>query len=55
MGSIYAYIGVVWDRLHKGWKRRRDVLTTLRKWLIGRELDVQESDSIAVQNWNILP
>ena len=54
-GSIYAYIGVVWDKLHKGWKRRRDVLATLRKWLIGRELDLQETDSAAVQNWSILP
>ena len=54
-GSIYGYVGVVWDRLHMGWKRKRNVQATLRKWLAGKELDAQDSDSAAVLNWDVLP
>jgi hypothetical protein len=54
-GSIYRYVDVVWEKLHKGWKRRRNVTATLRKWLAGKELDVEEKDSGIVRNWDVLP
>ena len=54
-GSIYGYVNVVWDRLHMGWKRKRNVQATLRKWLSGKELDANDSDSAAVLNWDVLP
>ncbi|MCL2167389.1 MAG: hypothetical protein FWH49_08915, partial [Clostridiales bacterium] len=54
-GSIYGYIGVVWDRLHMGWKRKRNVQAMLRKWLAGKDLDATDRDSAAVLNWDVLP
>ena len=54
-GSIYEYINIVWDKLHMGWKRKRNVQATLRKWLSGIDLDVEETDSATVQNWDMLP
>ena len=54
-GSFHVAIGHAWDRLHMGWKRRKLVMRTLRKWLAGKELDVQEPDSAIVRNWDVLP
>jgi hypothetical protein len=54
-GSFHVAIDHAWDRLHKGWKRKTLVMRTLRKWLAGKELDIQEQDSAIVRNWDILP
>ena len=54
-GSLYEYINVVWDRLHMGWKRKRNVQATLRKWLAGKDLDEIDTDSAAVRNWDMMP
>ena len=54
-GSIYGYVDVLWDKLHMGWKRKRNVQATLRKWLSGKDLDEKDVDSAAVLNWDVLP
>jgi hypothetical protein len=54
-GSFHVAIGHAWGRLRKGWKRKALVMRTLRKWLAGKELDVQEQDSAIVRNWDVLP
>jgi transcriptional regulator with XRE-family HTH domain len=54
-GSFHGSVGYTWDKLMAGWKRRRTVLTQLRKWLSGKELDKQEADSAVVKNWDVLP
>lgn len=54
-GSFYGYLSLVWDRLHKGWKRKRNVAATLRKWLAGKELDGKDQDSKIVKNWDMTP
>lgn len=53
--SFSSALDYTWSRLHKGWKRKASVMRTLRKWLAGRELDVQEEDSAFVQHWELLP
>ena len=50
-GSFHVAVGHAWGRLHKGWKRKSLVIRTLRKWLSGRDLDIQEPDSAIVRNW----
>lgn len=50
-GSFSAAIGHTWDKLHKGWKRKRDVSSTLRKWLAGHIESEPEEDSATVKNW----
>lgn len=54
-GNFRSAAEYAWDRLHKGWKRRRNVMLTLHKWLSGAELDTPEKDSAAVQNWEVMP
>ena len=54
-GSFHVAIGYTWDRLHMGWKRRKNVMAALRKWLAGKELDKREPDSAIVRNWDVLP
>lgn len=34
-GSFHGAVDHAWEKLHKGWKRRRNVMATLRKWLSG--------------------
>lgn len=54
-GSFHTAVNHVWDRLHKSWKRRPMVMRTLRKWLNGKELDVNWPESATVRNWDDLP
>jgi hypothetical protein len=54
-GCFYAAIEHTWGKLHKGWKRQSLVQRTLRKWLVGKGLDVVEPDSAIVRNWDVLP
>ncbi|MDL2237373.1 hypothetical protein LJC56_06045 [Christensenellaceae bacterium OttesenSCG-928-K19] len=54
-GSFYGSVGYTWDKLMAGWKRKRTVISQLRKWLNGKELDKQEEDSAVVKNWDVLP
>jgi len=51
--SFYAAVGHVWAALLKGWKRKVTVAHTLRCWLAGRDLDVRETDSAMVRNWEV--
>jgi hypothetical protein len=55
VGSFHVAIGHAWDRLHMGWKRRKNVMAILRKWLAGKELDKRDVDSAIVRNWDVLP
>lgn len=48
-------VELVWERLHKGWKRKKTVRATLRKWLTGKGLDEHEPDSANVRNWHVTP
>lgn len=54
-GSFYGFLDVVWNKLLAGWKRKVSVSRTLRKWLAGKELDLQDTDSSIVRNWNFFP
>lgn len=54
-GSFYGFIGHTWQKLQVGWRRQSTVARTLRRWLAGKDLDVQEHDSPQVQNWDVLP
>lgn len=51
-GSFSAAVDHTWSKLHKGWKRKRDVSATLRKWIAGQQIDMQEEDSATVKNWS---
>lgn len=53
--SFSSALSYTWSKLHKGWKRKATVMRTLRKWLAGKELDIQEEDSAFVQHWGLLP
>lgn len=51
-GSFSAAIDHTWAKLHKGWKRKRDVAATLRKWIAGEIESEPEEDSATVKNWS---
>lgn len=53
-GSFSSAVNHAWGKLHKGWKRRRNVMAHLRKWIDGVDLDTHEEDSTTVKNWNLL-
>lgn len=55
IGSFASAVDHTWSKLHKGWKRYRNVSATLRNWMQGIGLDEQEVDSTIVKNWSILP
>ena len=50
-----AAMEYTWDKMQKGWKRRRNVTATLHKWLAGDGLDTPEQDSKIVENWDLMP
>ncbi len=54
-GSIYGYVGIVWDRLHQSWKRQTGVRAMLNKWIVGQALTEPLKDSAAVRNWDVEP
>lgn len=45
----------VWNRLHKGWWRKKNVRPTLRKWLAGEGLGESDEDSMFVKAWRVMP
>ncbi|MGI6153717.1 MAG: hypothetical protein ACOYJB_07795 [Christensenellaceae bacterium] len=54
-GSFHGSVDYTWGRLMAGWKRKRTVLSQLKKWLNGKELDKEDEDSAVVKNWDVLP
>ncbi|MDL2258429.1 hypothetical protein LJC42_04675 [Eubacteriales bacterium OttesenSCG-928-K08] len=54
-GSFHGSVDYTWERLMAGWKRKRTVISQLKKWLNGQELDNQDEDSVIVKNWDVLP
>lgn len=55
MDSFASAMEYTWGKLHKGWKRYRNVNATLRNWLAGVGLDEETTDSAIVENWDMLP
>jgi hypothetical protein len=53
--SLTEAVNHTWGKLQKAWKRKPLIMRTLRKWLAGKELDVQEEDSVIVKNWELFP
>lgn len=52
-GSFYNAISYIWGQLLAGWKRSDKTRRQLRKWLAGKDLAAQETDSAIVENWDI--
>lgn len=53
--SFASAVDHTWSKLHKGWKRYRNVSATLRDWTRGIGLDEHEEDSAIVKHWDIFP
>lgn len=53
--SFATAMDYIWEQLRPGWKRYRQVSTTLRDWLEGENLPTAFEDSAVVQNWQLMP
>lgn len=53
--SFFSGAKYTWNRLRPGWKRFRNVHSTLRKWLTGKDLDTPFDDSAVIRNWELIP
>lgn len=54
-GSIHGFGLHTWNKLQAGWKRKRQTLPLLRKWLRGEGLDVADAETAYLRNWDVLP
>ncbi len=52
--TFYSFLDYTWNKLQKGWKRKKTVSATLRKWMTGQELDQDWEPGAQEGSWDLL-